>query len=116
MSTSSYKCYKSTGMLLSNIRYMKDNLFTIPVEYADCFTGYFVLSWRKAYFREVFSRSHVGTLERCGMRFQVVFHRCSVADINKLPNSAKLILSFRTPATDALPPTVLVAIKEGDGS
>ena len=85
---------------------MLHNYWVIAKDYEELFSTYYLLHWEARYFR---SKMEEGTIEREGVTYQVIYHKCDSYSIGKL--NSQLLLSFRSLVSDyEATPTVLVTI------
>ncbi len=85
---------------------MLHNYWVIKSGYQELFSTYYLLHWEAGYFQQ---KMVDGMIEREGVSYQVIYHRCDSYGIGRRNN--QLLLSFRSlkPEYEATP-TVLVTI------
>ena len=94
------------GIPRSTALSMLHNYWTISKDYEELFSIYYLLHWEAGYFQQ---KMQEGTIEREGVIYQVIYHKCDSYNIGRGNN--QLLLSFRSLVSDyEATPTVLVTI------
>lgn len=108
--TESYHLSKQViSATLREVRYVKDNVFSIPRVCIPLFQTYFLRSWSASYTLDNIVQ---GMIPYKDVEYMVVYHRCNHADLTQAAkDNQQLLLSFRTPIVASLSPTVLITIK-----
>jgi len=101
--------YKKYGIAKSKAYYTMHNSFSIPLNLQPIFPTYYLLHWEVSYFR---SLVQLGTIERAGIVYQIIYYRTDPIAIAKAKSPADSVLvSFRTLAKEyGAIPTVLVKL------